>query len=146
MNIEDFEDGLDRYGADLDAWPEELSTAAHALIASNDPVSFRASELVRATVDLDTLLTGASTTAHPAPPYLRNRILANLEHAEEVDPVGRLLRWFGDSLWRTAITALLPLIVGFGAGVFTEGQSDNLAEIDGLVYSENMQEFNFDDF
>ena len=96
MNIEDFEDGLDRYGADLDAWPEELSTAAHALIASNDPVSFRASELVRATVDLDTLLTGASTTAHPAPPYLRNRILANLEHAEEVDPVGRLLRWFGD--------------------------------------------------
>ena len=52
MNLEAFEDALDRYGGDLSRWPDELRNAAEALLQTED----QARSLLRAAQELDAVL------------------------------------------------------------------------------------------
>lgn len=139
MNIERFEQCLDSYGPDVGQWPADEAGAAQAFLAD----SIQAQRLLRADAGVTEILASAPSLSHAAPGYLRGRILANLV---EVSPLQSLIGWFSDSMWRAAATALLPLLVGFGAGVFTEGMADNYGEIEGLVYIENLEGLEYDEF
>ena len=139
MNIEQFEHGLDIYGPNVDQWPTDEAAAAQSFLTD----SIQAQELLRADAGVAEILASAQLSSHVAPGYLRGKILANLV---EVSPLQSLLGWFTVSMWRAAATALLPLLIGFGAGVFSEGMADNYGEIEGLVYLENLEGLEYDEF
>ena len=80
-----------------------------------------------------------------APDYLALRILANLPSRE---PLESVFAWLQNSLWRGAVTALIPLLIGFGLGsgvnINSETQ-DTWYEAEALVYGEILEEYDYDE-
>ena len=105
MDIDDFEDSLDRYGADSSQWPETVRSQAPSLLAS----STHAQDLLAETKRLDQALNDALPAA-PAPLGLKTRILANLPRR---DP---WLEWLRVKTWRPLALACVPLALGFAVG------------------------------
>ena len=66
-----------------------------------------------------------------APPYLQQRILANLPERE---PAAELLAWLRGSAWRLATAAALPLAFGFVMGAVMNGNEVGYNE--SIVYAE----------
>ena len=139
MQLTEFEKRLDQFGGDLARWPTEDATSARALLQ----VSGEAQSLLQRATAVEALLIGAKN--HAAPDYLAGRIMANLPDG----PFDALASWLTRSLWRTAATALLPLAIGFSAGTFSDALLLNTAEnaeIDGLIYIDNLEVLEFDEF
>ncbi len=81
-----------------------------------------------------------------APAHLAGRILANLP---EPTPAEQFLLWLTTSLWRPALAAAVPLMIGFVAGVFgSHPLNDDLAawySAEDLVYATFIEEYEHDE-
>jgi hypothetical protein len=116
MNLQQFNDLLDRRGAHLDAWPEPDRIAARELL-QRDP---EAAAALRVAEAVDAHLT--TLRAHRAPAGLAGRITASIDRNVRSGWLEPLFR----PLWRPALLALLPVAAGFVLGLQlpadTEGQ------------------------
>jgi hypothetical protein len=138
MKLDEFEQLLDRYGSEVGAWPAELADAGNALLGDSQD----ANRLRDQQAEVETVL--ARGRSHAAPAYLSARILANLPAS--TTPFEALAEWLSNSVWRAAATAMVPLIVGFGAGALVGGDATDFAGVESLVYIENLEELDFDEF
>lgn len=77
-----------------------------------------------------------------APAHLAPRILANVSPRE---PLDRIFAWFGESLWRVAATALLPLAIGFGVGMGNIDERETWSEAETLVFIDTLEEYGYDE-
>ena len=142
MNMEQFEDCLDKHGSDIGRWPEDLAVAAEQLLGG--------SELARTAHGeargLDRLLRDALQTYEPE--GLKQRILAKVAaDADAADAAdAKSLRpselesgaprgdeksrehswvdWLTAAIWRPVALAVIPLALGFAVGL-------NFPEVDG---------------
>jgi len=108
MKLDTFIDHLDRYGPDLDAWPEALRASAR-VCATSSPEAVAAIGQAR---QLAALLGGLPP--HPAPPHLAARIAARAETRRDL--FGRVGDWLASAFWRPALAASIPLALGFVLG------------------------------
>ena len=125
MDDETFEHFLDRHGADLDRWPDNLAADARSLVER----SVRARDLFREARELESALDGLLPTV-AAPLGLKARVLANLPER------AAWFEWLAVKAWRPAAIALVPLVVGFGVGLNVAQGADataNVAEDDVLL-------------
>ncbi len=106
MDLNTFNEHLDRLGADLAAWPEPLRGEAEQLVS----VSPEAADAHADALTLANLL--AALPAAGAPPHLAARI-----GSLAADPWQRLMDWFSGALWRPVLAACLPLTLGFVIGL-----------------------------
>ena len=113
MDLADFENALDRHGAELDRWPAPLAPQARELLEASAPARRLLEEARRLEAVLDEILADV-----PAPLGLKTRVLANLPSAEP------WLQWWTAKPWRPAALALVPLVVGFGVGMNVAGSLD----------------------
>jgi len=132
LSLEALAAAFDRYGADLARWPAGEARRAAALLDASGAARQALAE-ARA---LDALL-----TADAAPLGVGSRARARiLESMRASDPVARLFGWLtrGPFLLRPAALALVPLLIGLGAGVGSSGtvrSDDELAtEIHTLAF------------
>src|SRR5579862_4791064 len=121
MTIDEFEQGLDRYGGDLTRWPADLRARAEALIRANRT----AAELARVAARLDRAL------AHAVEPLVLDAafvggIAAGLgsdqARDEVIRPTPRLVAW-------ASMAAVMFLVTGYAIGsalpATTATQSDD---------------------
>jgi hypothetical protein len=108
MTAIEFEQALDRWGANLDDWPPELAARGRDRLA-NDLDARRQLTAAR-TVD-DALL---ALQPHRAPAHLAMRIAAS---APRQDGLDRALNWLTERLWRPAMLALVLAVGGYLAGI-----------------------------
>ncbi len=93
--------------------------------------------------DLDQAFDRLRQQPSKAPPYLAQRVLANLPERE---PLDRLWQWFSASLWRVAAGTALPLLLGFAVGISNAVQSeDSWAEAEALVFADGLVEYEYDE-
>jgi hypothetical protein len=121
MTTERFPECLDRWGSDLESWPETDRQAAKRLLGTSE----RARELVAEASDLDHWL--SSITKHRAPPGLEQRILNRLPAQEFGQHV---LDWFAAALWRPTMAAACALLVGFAIGIVSPTNDDHIVADD----------------
>ena len=109
MNLERFEETLDRLGSDLKRWPAPDRAAAEALIAADG----RAAALHRRAQQLDSLL-AAATAPVAVDSAAMGRIMAGIDHPRHRDqtlqPTRRLFAWASAAM-------VVFLVAGFAAGV-----------------------------
>lgn len=122
MNLQNFEAGLDRWGADLHAWPAQDQASALALMARSGEARLQA-ERAR---NIETALS-ESAISHRAPGDLAARILKDSRLVESTgleDPFSGFIAWLKAALWRPALLAVLPLAVGFALGASSSVDED----------------------
>lgn len=103
----EFDQALDRWGADLDQWPGAAAERGRACLAAS-PDARRSLAAAR---QVDAYLQGLARGA--APPHLAARIVASVPRPDGVE---RLLDWFTARLWRPAVLALAVTVGGYLAG------------------------------
>ena len=113
MDLADFERALDRHGADLDRWPDQLVPRVRGLLESSASARELLEEVRRLESVLDEILPDV-----PVPLGLKTRVLANVPLVEP------WLQWWTAKSWRPAALALVPLIVGIGVGMNFAGRLD----------------------
>ncbi|MCE2424647.1 MAG: hypothetical protein J4F45_06035 [Pseudomonadales bacterium] len=113
MDLVDFENALDRHGAELDRWPAPLAPPARELLEVSTDARRLLEDALRLQTVLDEILADV-----PAPLGLKTRVLANLPAVEP------WLQWWTAKAWRPAALALVPLVVGFGVGMNVAGRLD----------------------
>lgn len=111
MDLADFEDGLDRYGADLTRWPSVARSAAEAFLehSAEGRAALRAMAEVEAVLRSDRAPStqGAATLAARAMRHVQDR------------PLHRMARGAG---W--AVTVTLALVLGLLVGGGTSERED----------------------
>lgn len=108
----EFEQALDRWGADLTRWPAQDAEAARQLLGT-DRQARRSLDAARA---VDAHL--AALRTHTAPSHLAARIGARVrEAAAPADPLERLFGWLTDRVWRPALLAMLIACAGYLTGL-----------------------------
>ncbi len=134
MNVDELEHGLDRWGSDLDSWPDEERKAALALLERSE----RARALLVHGRALDGWLDEGRT--HRAPAQLKQKILAQLPRA---DIWQRAADWFASALWRPALAGACALALGFATGTLlpTESEDTLIDDVAGLAFTETYLEF-----
>lgn len=110
MTAPEFEQALDRWGTDLDAWPQADAECAQTLLARDR----QARHLLEAARNVDAFLGGLRE--HVPPAHLQARIIAHAAAAGP-DPVEQVVGWLTARLWRPALGAMLLATAGFLAGV-----------------------------
>jgi len=108
MTPDEFEEGLDRWGADLTRWPADAAARARACLAGTAEARRQFAAAARLDDQLRTL------AAHQAPAWLATRIAARTAAAGRLD---RLLQWFGARLWRPALLAVAVTAAGYVTGL-----------------------------
>jgi hypothetical protein len=125
MTIDEFGKALDRYGGDLDRWPQALRAGAEALTARDAD----AAEILARAARLDGLLSEA-VQPRPVDAALIGRIVAGIDNGAHHEPVlrptPRLAAWAG-----AATIAFLS--TGYAAGLMVPASQaeDTLA---GLMF------------
>lgn len=114
MELGDFTSLLDRYGSSLEDWPEQEAESARRLL-ERDTAASAARARQR---ELETLIGDLPT---PRFPGLEARIAAQALPPRGLTPLDRLLGFLlpeadGRALWRPAIAACLPLVMGIVLG------------------------------
>ena len=103
----DLAEALDRWGSNLDTWPRAAAAKAKLLVATSP----EATRLMRETVSLELEL--AQLREHRATHGLDAKILAELPVR---DGLQRVVDWLTSTLWRPALAAAVPLVLGFILG------------------------------
>lgn len=106
MDDDTFEQSLDRFGPDLERWPDPQANAARTLLQCSASARKLLAEARALDAVLDDLLPFVE-----APLGLRSRVLANLPTRET------WFEWLTITVWRPAALALVPLVLGFGIGL-----------------------------
>jgi hypothetical protein len=138
MNEQEFKNQLDRLGSDLARWPSQSAAQARSLLE----YSSAARDSLAAARALDRAF---ETLRQPAlPAGLSSRILDRVSHP---DPWERLGDWFTAALWRPALAAAVPLVVGFMVGLQSAPDSDALllAELSELPLTAAFEESIYDE-
>ena len=122
MNITEFENHLDRYGANIDNWPKELSKAGLLLINSD---SKDARKLHESAKHMEKILDGFKQL--PASDGLKKSILNRIRFQSPATLDNRLsdyfAQWIMGAVWRPTLCAIVPLVLGFSAGLSNIGES-----------------------
>lgn len=124
MRLDELEQGLDRYGGNLDRWPDGLRADAEALIA-RDP---KAARVAHHAARLDALLADAMAAA-PVDTAMMGRTIAGIRtsahHEPVLRPTPRLAAWAG-----VAVVAFLcaGYVVGLAVPA-TSSSEDTLASL-----------------
>ena len=135
-SVSDIADALDRWGSDLHHWPSQAATSAKRLL-ENSPEAIR---LMKEAVDLETEF--LQLRDHVTTPGLERKILAELPPR---DSLQRIADWLTGALWRPALAAAVPLVVGFVLGITVPEEDSQLAdELSLLVFSETYEELEDD--
>jgi anti-sigma-K factor RskA len=130
MDENKFEQTLDRWGSNLNDWPEAERQAAKTLLAQSQNVE----SLLETEHRIDAAL--SKLREHTVSPELEQRILARLTLADpDRDPGQRTWSWLTASVWRPALLAGVPLIFGFALGLGLPDLSD-LSELSELSEQE----------
>ena len=137
MTIDEFNDNLDRWGSELEAWPVPARSQGAALLKESTQARRQYAHAQR----IDTLL----ATEHRAPPTMRHQILQQLPRAQApVDDIWqRLADWFAGALWKPSLAAACLLALGFTAGITGDVEDltdSDLEEASMLAFSDNYQE------
>lgn len=119
MDDETFEHFLDRFGPDLDRWPDNHAAEAKRRIEQSAHAREAHLEALEIESVLDHLLPSVA-----APLGLRTRVLANLPEREA------WLEWLTVKAWRPVALALVPLVVGFGVGLNAAQGADATEDAD----------------
>ena len=124
MTIDELEQALDRWGADLGDWPATEAERARALLA----IDAAARRKLDAARKVDDLLRGLR--GHAAPAHLAGRIMALVRAPDrEADHLEQMLRWLTGRIWRPAMLAMLMVTAGFLGGLAAqEPVNEELAE------------------
>ena len=121
MNIEQLQQLIERYGGNAILWPEDEREAALTLINKSDA----ARQLLVEAAQLDALLNSYHIPEDPAG---RQRMMRRI--LDQVTPgwPERLLAWLtpdpgrlNRSIWRPALAAALPLVIGMTLGAAQSG-------------------------
>ncbi len=129
-------EALDRWGSDLDDWPNSAASEARKLLESSP----EAARLMQETATLEIEL--AQLREHRATPGLDERILAELPVR---DGIQRMVDWLTGALWRPALAATIPLALGFILGTTIPEEDSQLAdELSLLVFSTTYEELEDD--
>lgn len=135
-NERELAEALDRWGSDLDDWPNSAASEARRLLQSSP----EAARLMQETAALEIELT--QLREHRATPGLDERILAELPVR---DGIQRILDWLTGALWRPALAATIPLAFGFILGTTIPEEDSQLAdELSLLVFSTTYEELEDD--
>ncbi|MCY3818620.1 MAG: hypothetical protein OXH52_04545 [Gammaproteobacteria bacterium] len=129
MTSREFRECLDRYGSDLERWPDGQRAVGRAFAGTAG--GRRQLDAARA---FDALL--AETLPVPEPIGLKERILANLSAAGR--PID-LASWLFAPLWRPVALAVAPLALGFTVG-FTYPETDSLEEAVAVIAFTEIEE------
>ena len=129
MTNEEFAECLDRYGSDLERWPDGQRAVGRAF--ADTAAGRRELDAARA---FDALL--AETSSAPEPLGLKERILANVK--AEGRPMD-LVTWLFAPLWRPVAIAVGPLALGFTVG-FTYPETDSLEEAVAVIAFTEIEE------
>lgn len=122
MKLTDFKNIIDTFGAQPEGWPEDIRESCQALLLRSDEAQLFLAEQS----ELDQLL---GRLKPPAFTGLEQRIL-NQALPPQQTWIDNLLAWmvpdgFSVQLWRPALVACLPLMVGIVVGnYFSFGVSD----------------------
>jgi hypothetical protein len=111
MTETELAEALDRWGADLAAWPANEAATARALFAQ----SAEARERHATALAIARLLDAALPAIPIDVPRLRANVLARLD--DELPWLARSVAWLIGNAWRAAAVALVPLVLGFSMGM-----------------------------
>ncbi len=109
MTADEFSDLLERHGSNIAEWPNPLRNEARSYARASD----QGRRLLAESRAFDALLSDSSDV--PAPLRLRARILERV--ATNESPVW--WTWITDAVWRPALVAILPFVLGFVLGDMT---------------------------
>ena len=132
MTINEFTDNLDRWGSNLELWPEAERARGARLLRESAEARQAHGHAQR----IDTLL----TTAHHAPAELEGQILAQI--ASE-DFWQQLADWFAQTLWKPSLAAACMLALGFAVGLTGDIEvltDSDLDEVSMLAFFDTYQE------
>lgn len=120
----ELEQALDRWGTDLDQWPEGEADRVRPLLAEDE----EARRLLQSARAVDDFLAGLRP--HTPPDYLAGRIVARAAGDAAPDLLEQVLGWLTARAWRPALFALLLTGAGFltGTMVTEPGLDPVLAE------------------
>ena len=137
LDLEGFVECLDQLGPDLSCWPQMQRVAAEVLLADSADARTQLSQAHR----LDELLQCLPRV--DASPELRERIRAS---ATRPDVWQRVSEWFTGPLWRPALVAMFPLVVGFVVGLNnTQPGDDDLAqELSLMAFTTSFEEYPYE--
>jgi hypothetical protein len=116
MQLDEFEDLLDRHGDDLATWPAPSREAASALLK----VSPDARELLDDARSMRAMFDRQATVS--APPALASRILAD---ARAMPVAAHSFNWM-----RPALTLAICCVAGFGLSFVPPQDSANMVRVD----------------
>jgi len=109
VTADEFADLLDRHGTDMAEWPGPLRNEAVRYAR----VSEEGRRMLAKSIAFDAML--VDSTHAPVPFRLRDRILERIATNE----TPAWWTWITDAMWRPALLAILPLVVGFVLGGMT---------------------------
>ena len=137
LDLESFVEYLDQRGPDLSRWPQSQRAAAQLLLADSEDAARHLAQAQR----LDELLRCLPRV--DAPPGLRERISAN---AARPDVWQRVFEWFTGPLWRPALAAMFPLVVGFVIGLNNTlpGDDDLAQELSLMAFTTSFEEYPYE--
>jgi hypothetical protein len=137
LDLESFVEYLDLLGPDLSCWPQTQRAAAQLLLADSEDARTQLAQAQR----LDELLHCLPRV--DAPPGLREQIRASVARA---DIWQRVSEWFTGPLWRPALVAVFPLVVGFVFGLNnTQPGDDDLAqELSLMAFTTSFEEYPYE--
>ena len=117
-----FEEALDRYGSQVQEWPQDLRPGAEELLESSPAARALLAEAVQLDVALD-----VAFAAPAVPAGLGARIAARAERRD------LWLEWLIAFLmrpWHPVLAACLPLLLGFAFGL---GGAEDTADLEASV-------------
>ena len=131
MTADEFSDLLDRFGTDSVAWPSSSRNEAIRYARVSD----EGRRLLAESIAFDALL--ADSTDVPTPLRLRARILKRI--AANESPVW--WTWITDAMWRPALLAILPLVLGFVLGDMTSQLDSDSTDATMFLAFEDLENF-----
>ncbi len=131
MTADEFADLLDRFGTDSVAWPSSSRNEAIRYARVSD----EGRRLLAESIAFDAML--ADSTHVPTAFRLRARILERI--ATNESPVW--WTWITDAMWRPALLAILPLVLGFVLGDMTSQLDSDSTDATMFLAFEDLENF-----
>jgi len=131
VTADEFSDLLERHGSNIAAWPSPLRNEADSYARVSD----QGRQLLAESIAFDALL--ADSTDVPTPLRLRARILERV--AANESPVW--WTWITDAMWRPALLAILPLVLGFVLGDMTSQLDSDSTDATMFLAFEDLENF-----